>query len=391
MASDSGIKKQIKDLRFVKVLQKSTLYARLRAQLPGGLNGHAIDDRGQYPAGQDILIDWPADLPKPRVAVMKDFDPYPRWTKYIHFLETNGFPYGLFDLHAQDWLEQARHYDVFIGLIDCELSLLMEMRKKFFILERYMGKICYPSWEHVTIYEDKTLESYISEITGIPFAKAHISHNEADALAMIETLSYPTISKFETSSGSMGVELVHSKGEAERIVRKSFSVSGRASHLLYHREKNYCYFQDFIPNDGYDIRCIVVDNMVFGYYRKVLEGDFRASGMNLVEKRDLPEEAIRIAWRASKVLKSPLMVVDMMHGLDGQYYVIEYSINCQMETPEQLHVDGQPGVYIIDEDESIHFQPGRYWVHELALRQFFIQDYLPRHVQPEAMKVVGYE
>lgn len=373
--------KSLKYTKFFKIVQKYPLYARLRLRMPGGAQVCIVDDTGRYPAGEDVLINWPKDVKKPRVAVMQDTDPYPRWTKYVHFLETNGFPYGIYDLHSHDWLEKAKDYDVFIGLISCELALLVEMRKKFFILENFMGKYCYPSTAHITIYEDKSLEAYISEVTGIPFVKAHISQDKDDALQMIHTLQYPVISKFETSSGSVGVELVRTPEQAEKIVRQLFSVSGRANHLLYHREKDYCYFQDFVPNDGYDIRCIVVDNMVQGYYRKVLEGDFRASGMNMVEKRALPEEAIRIAWRANKVIKSPLLVVDMLHGLDGKYYVIEFSINCQMETPEQLHVDDVPGVYRIGADESITFQPARWWVHELALRQFFLQDYLPHAVR----------
>ena len=100
--------------------------------------------------------------------------------------------------------------------------------------------------------------------------------------------------------------------------------------------------------------------------------------MDKVEKRALPEEAIRIARKALQCIRSPQIVVDMVHGLDGRYAIIEFSIVCQMETPEQLLVDGVPGVYIIEDDGDIHFEKGRYWVHELALKQFLLDDYLPR-------------
>jgi hypothetical protein len=68
----------------------------------------------------------------------------------------------------------------------------------------------------------------------------------------------------------------------------------------------------------------------------------------------------------------------MLHGLDDEYYIVEFSPLCQMETPAQLMVDGVPGAYVFDDDESYHFEPGRYWVHELALREFLLNDYLPR-------------
>ena len=375
----------ITNSNFVKGIKKNPAYVRLRQQLPNGTATYR-DDRGVFDIVDEVAFEWPDGVEKPRVAVIQDLESYPRWTKYLRFLEKNGFPCGIFDLHARNWLEEASQYDVFMGLIGCDLATLIEQRKKFFILEQYLGKICYPSTAHLMLYEDKTLEGYIAESAGFPLARTHISHQKDDALAMIKTLSYPVISKFETSSGSVGVQLVRNQRQAEKIVRQAFSIYGRATHRLYQREKDVVFFQDFIPNDGYDIRCILVDNMAFGYYRKVLKGDFRASGMNQALWHDLPEETIRIAWQMNQVIKSPILVVDMVHGLDDKYYVIEYSINCVIDTLEQLIVDETPGMYVIDPDGYIHFEAKRYWVHDLALREFFYKDYLkgrlPQAVSP---------
>jgi glutathione synthase/RimK-type ligase-like ATP-grasp enzyme len=184
--------------------------------------------------------------------------------------------------------------------------------------------------------------------------------------------------KIDPSSGSTGVDFVKTKGGARKIVQQVFSGVGRNTHLPYSKQREYVYFQEYIPNDGYDIRAIVVKNWVFGYYRKVLAGDYRASGMNLVEKRGLPGEAMKIALKVNEVIKSPILVVDMMHGVDGEYYIIEYSPFCQMETPEQLHVNGVPGKYVFDDDGHYSFQEGKYWLHELALREFLLGDYLPK-------------
>jgi hypothetical protein len=75
----------------------------------------------------------------------------------------------------------------------------------------------------------------------------------------------------------------------------------------------------------------------------------------------------------------------MLHGVDGQFHIIEYSPICQMESPEQLHVNGVPGVYIFDEDGNFRFQPGRYWAHELALREFLSNHYLPALQKPKSL------
>lgn len=326
---------------------------------------------------EPVPLTWPEALPKPRVGIIRDLEPYPRWTKYCRFCEHNALPFALYDIHAHDWLNQARRFDVIVGIWSCELHSLEEMREKFWLLENQLHKATFPCSADAFLYENKRLESYIASIHHIPFARTFITHERQEALSLVDQLPYPVLSKMVPASASVGLELVRSPRHARAIIERVFSPAGRKTQYPYARQKNYVYFQEFIPNDGYDIRAIVVGNWVFGYYRKVLPGDFRASGMNLVEKRDLPKPAMVLALELAAAVNSPMLVVDMLHGVDGQFQIIEYSPVCQMETPEQLHVDGMPGVYIFDEDGNCRFQRGRYWVHELALREFLLNHYLP--------------
>ena len=335
------------------------------------------DDRDKINDAEVVKIDWPDRVKRPIFGIVRDYEGFPRWTKYCRFLDNNSFDYDLYNLHAHDWIEKAGKYDIIIGFISSELPHLQEMREKYYFLEKFLGKTTYPSADHAVLYENKNLEAYLSQVQGFPFVNTYVSHEENDAIRLIEHLTYPVVSKIVPGSGSMGVELVGTLKHGRRIVEQAFSRIGRESHLVYFRQKDYVHFQDYVSNDGYDIRAIVVGNWVFGYYRKVLEGDFRASGMNLVEKRELPEEAMKIALKVNETVKSPMLVVDMVHGLDGQYYIIEFSPVCQMEFPEQLHVKGVPGVYVFD-GEAFHFEKGRYWVHELALREFLLTSYLPK-------------
>jgi len=361
----------------VKRLRKSMLFSRLRQRLPMREAGY-VDDSALIEDAEIVRIEWPQDLAKPRVGIVRDLEEYPRWTKYRRFLEKNGFASDFYDIHAHDWIEKARRFDVVIGLVSNEINHLEEIRVKYHFLETYLGKMCYPSAVQALLYENKCLEAYVSTVSGLPFAKTYISHRKEDALAVLEKARYPLVSKVNQSSGSMGVELVRTPRQARRVVRQAFSRTGRSVHVPWFRQKNYVYFQEFVPNDGYDIRVILVGNCAFGYYRKVLSGDFRASGMGAVEKRALPEDAVRVAWNAYRHINSPQLVVDMVHGLDGRYTIIEFTLFFQVETPEQLKVDGLPGVYVIGDGGDIHFEKGRFWVHELALRKFLLDDYLPR-------------
>ena len=360
----------------LKKISKTPWYARFRQYFPMSGMRYYEDDMARLASANTITINWPVDVAKPLFAIIKDYQKYPRWTKYVRFLESNSFPYEFFDLGSHDWLEKATKFDIFVGILSCEPYHLQEMRRKYFVLETYLGKKCFPSTPHILLYEDKTLEAYISEACDIPFARTYVSNDQQDALCLTERLHYPIIHKMDPGSGSVGVEMVPDRNQARKIVQQAFSVSGRATHSLYFRQKNSVYFQDYVENDGYDIRVIVVGRWAFGYYRRVPDGDFRASGMNIIEKRELPAEAVRIAWRTNEIIKSPMLVVDLVHGLDGRYSIIEFSPVCQMEKPAQLAVNGIPGAYILEDDGSISFREGKFWVHELALRQFLIQDYL---------------
>lgn len=343
-----------------------------------------VDDRDRIEDAEIVTIDWPVHVEKPKIGIVQDYGQYPRWTKYCRFLDKHSFHYDIYNIHAHDWIENAEKYDIIIGIPSSELFHLEEMRRKYYVLETFLGKTCYPSMNHAMLFEDKCLEAYISKVFGIPFVNTYVSHDKKDAMRLIENLTYPVVCKIVPSSGSLGMELVRTRKRGRKIVEQAFSRIGRKTHQVYFRQKNYIYFQDYVPNDGYDIRAIVIGNWVFGYYRKVLEGDFRASGMDLLERRALPEEAMKIALKVNKIIKSPMLAVDMLHGLDGKYYVIEFSPICKMETAVQLEVDGVPGVYVFEDDESFHFEKGRYWAHELILREFLLNDCLPKVLTEKA-------
>ncbi len=289
------MKEQIKDIPWIKKIRKTKVFSRFRQYLPMS-QAETIDDFDRMEAAEIIRIDWPEGVRKPVVGIVRDYEKCPSWTKYCRFLGNNSIPYEIYDIHAHDWVEKARAFDIIIGFFDSDFFSLLEQREKYHFLETYLKKTCYPSAAHSNMYESKSLEANLSAIYGFPYVKTYISHDKTDALELIKNLHYPVVSKINPSSGSAGVDLVTSLKQSRKIVEQAFSQVGRSTFEVYFRQKGYVYFQDYIPCDGYDIRVIAVGNMAFGYYRKALKGDFRASGMNQVEKRDLPPEALRIAW-----------------------------------------------------------------------------------------------
>jgi len=370
--------RRIGHARVVKRIRKSLRYSRLRQRVAF----HALqvtDDGSSLDRAEKVVLPWPDGVPKPRVGLVQDPGTTPRWTKYRRLLESNAIPYEIYDVHSSRWLERAREFDVVVGVPSCEPFDLEEIRRKYCLLEGSLGKVCYPSAAHLALYEDKMLEAYLCEVHNLPFVPTHISHDKDDALRMVDSLAYPVVSKIVPSSGSVGVELVRTPRHARHIVEEAFSPGGRKTHSLYHRQKNYVYFQDFVPNDGHDLRVILIGDTAQGNYRRALPGDFRASGMHLFDYGPVPEEAIRIARRVNDFVGSPHLAVDMVLGTDGRYRIVELSpITGVRPRPDDLTVDGVPGIYDLDADGNAHFRPGRFWTPELSLKQFFLDEYLPR-------------
>ena len=75
-----------------------------------------------------------------------------------------------------------------------------------------------------------------------------------------------------------------------------------------------------------------------------------------------------------------MLAVDMVHGLDGQYHIIEFSPTFQMQLFDHVLVKDVPGIYVFDEDGSFHFEPKRYLLHDLTLAEFLLNHYLPKHL-----------
>lgn len=204
-----------------------------------------------------------------------------------------------------------------------------------------------------------------------PVIETFISHSAPEALEKIQQLDYPLVTKVPVGAGSLGVELVKNAGEADAIVRQAFSPVGRTVYWPYFRQKDYIYFQKFTPNEGYDLRMIAVGNKVLGYYRDVPKGEFRASGMGIVRKGTLPDDAVQLAMDMIKKLDLVIAAIDMLRDSNGKFHIIEMSPLIQVDTPGQLHVDGVPGAYVFNSSGKFAFEPGKFWIQELALKEFF--------------------
>lgn len=336
-----------------------------------------------------VTIDWPIGIPKPEVGLVKDgprYLPPPRnvyWLKYQRYLEHNDIPYEFFDISKSNWIEEALNFDVIVWRPDSDPATQRDAKTKIYFLEIHLKKLCYPTYREIWSYEDKVRQYYLFKINNIPTVETFITNYKEEAIRFIEKAKFPLVSKIATGSGSLGVELIKDKKAAQKFISKVFA-PGRNTYWTYLKQKDYVYFQEYVPDASYDLRVIVVGNMYTGFFRMKPKNDFRASGAGLEEKKMIPKEALLLAKEVKDKFNVTMLAVDMIKSeSQGEYKVIEASVFTRIYSAEELIINGVPGYYEY-RNGNFTFKPGKYWVQELALNEVlksWISNAKTRHVE----------
>ena len=324
----------------------------------------------------DVIMDWPQDKKKPFVGLTRDINENPHWTKYRRFLNKNNFPFEIYEYHRSDWLERAREYDLLIWSPNSGPAELDEIKRKIYILEKKLGKKCFPDHETLLLCDDKVTSTYMLKLNGLPVADTFISNDYREIESMKDNLSYPLVSKRFHGASSREVSLLRDSKRLSGFSKRVFSFYGKKTSNAYFRQKNYVYFQKFIDGDRLDTRVNIAGNIITGYFRKSKGKDFRASGSGIVIKEDLPVEALEVAIETYRSIGKAMLGVDMMRDANGRYWIIEISPFIGVKTPIQMKVNDIPGSYFLLNDGILEFRRESYWPQELALKVFLEQNYL---------------
>jgi glutathione synthase/RimK-type ligase-like ATP-grasp enzyme len=273
-----------------------------------------------------------------------------RWIKYcsdenIPFKIVNCYDYDiisqLHDCNGLMWHWNLTDYSA--ALFARQLTLSLEKK----------GIKLFPDINTGWHYEDKVGQKYLLESIDAPFVKSYVFYSEQDALKWIDKTSFPKVFKLRTGAASSNVRLVKNKFKARLLVKKAFGSGfpfvnpfGRLKERFYHlgknkdlsslktfvgglgrliiptesekfspREKGYIYFQDFMPNNDYDTRLVVVGNRCFGAIRLCRKGDFRASGSGtgLFDHKLIDNKMIKIAFDVAKKLGTQSLAFDFIY------------------------------------------------------------------------------
>ncbi len=264
------------------------------------------------------------------------------------------------------------------------------------------GKVVFPDFHTGWHFDDKVGQMYLLKSVGAPVVPTYIFYEKEKAYQWVENTSFPKVFKLRTGAGSSQVRLVSGRKEAKKIIKKAFGKgfkqyephsnlkerwrkfrAGKSNIIdilkgmlrfgyttdfdrVAGNEKGYVYFQDFIPDNDFDIRVIVIDGKACAIKRLNREGDFRASGSGnlLYEKHHFNEELIRLSFEYAEKIESKCLAIDYVYKEDQPLFLeLSYGF------PEGSFVEDCPGYWDrqLNWHEEEFSAPG--WMVESVIRQ----------------------
>lgn len=282
--------------------------------------------------------------------------------RWLAFCQTNKIEYKLVDCLRNDIVEQLEECDALMWHFNHKSPKYSKFAKQLLFSLESSGKPVFPDFNTVWHFDDKVGQKYLLEAIDAPLANAYVFYSRNEALEWVNGTVFPKVFKLRNGAGSENVRLARSAREARHLINKSFRRGFRQYNALdslrerirlYRlgkttfsdvtrgvvrlvwtteysrlggREQGYVYFQDFIPDNKFDIRVVVIGNKAFAIKRLVRENDFRASGSGtiLYEKSHFDEATIKLAFETSDKLSAQCMAYDFVYH-DGSPLIVEIS------------------------------------------------------------------
>lgn len=294
-----------------------------------------------------------------KIAIHKNkFESVDAWIRYC---EEKGFDYKLVEAYDSDIIEQLKDCDCFMWhFAQTDYRDMLFARQLLFSLPN-MGIKVYPNFDTCWHFDDKVGEKYLLESIHAPLVPSYVFYDKTSAIKWINSVDFPKVFKLRGGAASQNVKLIHSRREALLLAKKAFGRGLKTSRWgkfidcirkykeskitvypllrsfcrvfvptsfekMSNPEKGYMYFQDFIPNNAFDTRLIVIGGgYAFGERRMTRKNDFRASGSGTFYYDDIDINAVRIAFEVAQKLKLQSVAFDFVKDGKGNPLIVEMS------------------------------------------------------------------
>ena len=317
---------------------------------------------------------------------------------YLDILDYNKISYVLVDSGDLYFWEKIRNADLFIFKWGHDHHSQQIAHTILPIIESTLGIPCFPNLATCWHYDDKIKQYFLLDQSGFPVIPSYVFWDKTTALSWINKHhNFPLVFKLRNGAGSFSVFLVRNQAQATRFIRRLFGRGIKQSaipvqhlartfnydfrkiiryytvalrnhyinkekNVYWLRHKNYIYFQDFMPNNGWDTRVTTAGLRAHAFRRFNRRNDFRASGSNQwdISPEHIDLRMIRIALDVSRYF-----------GFQAMAYDFVYDQNHEPKIGEMSYLYGGAGFPDFMNgywDENLTWYSGRYWPQYFELK-----------------------
>jgi glutathione synthase/RimK-type ligase-like ATP-grasp enzyme len=323
---------------------------------------------------------------------------HPNWKNY---LLKQGIPFKEVNCYDNDLVEKLKGCTALMWHHSQNDPRDLNIAKQILFMAEHAGLVVFPNFNTNWHFDDKLGQKYLFELLSLPSVKSYAFYDKKKAIEFINNTLFPIVFKLRGGAGSFNVKLVKSKNEALKLVYKTFqngftnfdSIENlkeiirkikikkatyfdlfKSIYRLFTKpafakvmgnEVGYIYFQEFIPDNSFDLRTIVIGKKAFAIKRNVRENDFRASGSGNIEydKANFSDELIKLSFESAKKLKTQCVAFDFV-SKNNQLLIIEISYGFLKEGYHQC-----VGYW----DEELNFYEGNFdpceWMVDVVMEE----------------------
>ena len=283
--------------------------------------------------------------------------------RWIDYCQKNNIPFKIVNAYDSDIVEQVKDCSAFMWHHHHANYKDTLFAKQLLYSLQMDGKKVFPDFYTGWHFDDKVGQKYMLEAIDAPLVPSYVFYTKKDALDWIEQTIFPKVFKLRGGAGAANVKLIHTKQQAKKLVKtafgKGFNQFNKWNYLkerfnkyckgkdtllgickgigrlfintefakMHSPEKGYVYFQDFIPNNKFDIRVIVIGDKAFAIKRMCREKDFRASGSGtiLYEKGIIDKRCIEQSFIITKKSKAQCVAYDWVFNEQNVPMIVEIS------------------------------------------------------------------
>ena len=284
--------------------------------------------------------------------------------KWIEYCKNNNLSYKLVNAYSTDIINELKNIDIFMWHFHHNDNKAKIFAKDLIFALEKRGIKVFPNINTSMFFDNKIAQKYLLETIEAPFVKSYVFYDKDEAINWARKTTYPKVFKLKGGAGSSNVILLNSYKEARKLIDRMFNKgmkynrfnSLREGIWKFQKEKNiegikaltkglirffvpnkiflqlpiekdYFYVQEFIPNNKFDIRVIVIGNRAFAIKRMVRENDFRASGSGRIiyDKKEIPIECIELSFKVNKKINSQCIAFDYIFDETNNPLIVEIS------------------------------------------------------------------